>query len=153
MLSCFEIHFTLCSNVPDCFSDLSMVCLCLKFSRLTELREEIFHSCQRVGGRCYFITSLFWRTYVKNKLLIFKLTEYSNVDISVLLLHFSFSLVTSSINLQEPISFNHRSAWQFYSVSSLCTCNRLSCFSLPHVPRESPIRHCSWPRQWCLAQD
>ena len=68
MLACFEIHFTLCSNVPDCFSDLSMVCLCLKFSRLTELREETFHSCQRVGGRCYFITSLFWRTYVKNKL-------------------------------------------------------------------------------------
>ena len=146
MLACFEIHFTLCSNVPDCFSDLSMVCLCLKFSRLTELREETFHSCQRVGGRCYFITSLFWRTYVKNKLLIFKLTEYSNVDSSVLLLHFSFSLVTSSINLQEPISFNHRSTWWFYSVSSLCTCNRLSCFSLPHLPRESPIRHCSWPR-------
>ena len=112
--------------------------LWLKSLRLTELRKETFHRCQRVGGRCYFILSLFWRTYVKNKLLIFKLTEYSNVDSSVLLLHFSFSLVTTSISLQEPISFNHRSAWWFYSVSSLCTCNRLSCFSLPHMPRESP---------------
>lgn len=77
--------------------------LILRFSRLTDLREETFHSCQGVGGRWYFIMSLLWRIYVKSKMFIFKLTEYSNVESFALLLHFSFSLITSTHSISESL--------------------------------------------------